>query len=200
MLESILGWAVFTAIIGFIAAAGVNVVSASPPDYTFAKQCFSASYLILILRVGWWVIVEQPGEASFLNVVGVFFLFICIGISWMFTMSWVDTKQLHDPSAKRRAQQEALTSYVIEGTQLRETYKSPETIPRTAVQEWEGKVFQYLEETLGRPVAVQFRRPNTTQPIFKAIPPNMSEENYMTIQFINMRLAQLDELIKILMG
>jgi len=197
MLETLLGWAVLSAVILLLIGTGFSVMSRSPPEFSAARLCFSAAYLLFAVRLGWWGVMEQAEGAS---VITSSLLVAGLGVLWMVTMSWVDTRQSNDLGVVRREHQEILTRFIEEGVGIRETYNSLEPVPRTAAEKWDGQVGTYLEKNLGHAYAVQFRRPPTTHPLPNLRPPTMSEENYLFYLFFNMRLTQLEGIMKGLMG
>jgi hypothetical protein len=200
MLDVLLSWAVIGTVVTALLGVGVGVMSTTSPEFTIAKWCFSAAYLVLVCRLGWWGVVEQAEGGPHISVISTLLLCVFFGALWIGAMHWVDTRHAEDIRAVRREQQETLTGFVEEGLRVRETYRSLEHVPRTAAREWDMKVYEYLEKNLGHAYAVQFRGPNTTQPIPNLCPPEMSQENYKFHLYFNMRLAQLDGIIRGLLG
>ena len=104
MWETLLGWAVLSTVVLMLVGVGVGVRGASPPDLPFAKWCFSVAYLLLLARVGWWVLLDPAARAPRLSALGAFSLFVCLGVSYLFALSWVDTRHSHESGAGRREQ------------------------------------------------------------------------------------------------
>jgi hypothetical protein len=93
MLEIFLNWTVMSAVVTGLIGVGVSVMRTSPPEFTAAKWCFSAAYLILLLRLRWWMLMEQTGGRPNLSAINIFLLFGFIGVLWVGAMMWVENKQ-----------------------------------------------------------------------------------------------------------
>jgi hypothetical protein len=199
MLESLLSWPV---LIGSVAVlligVGFSIMSVSPPEYIGARVCFGAAYFLITVRLFWWATMEKPTGT---DVVTAVLVVAGIGVLWATADRWVVVRQANDPDIVRRRQRQTLTTYSLEGSQVRQMYQSTEIVPWAAKEEWETKVFIYLKDNLGVEYSAQFiRRPDPTRQLWNTHPPEMPEDNYKMIVVIDMRLAQLDAIIKILMG
>jgi len=98
--ELFLNRAVIGTVVTALIGAGVGVMSTSPPKFTAAKRCFSAAYLILILRLGWWMVMEQTEGTPTLSALNIFLLFGFLGVLWVGAMRWVENRQTTPASLK----------------------------------------------------------------------------------------------------
>ena len=101
---------VVTALIG----GGVGVMNTSPPKFTVAKWCFSAAYLILLLRLGWWMVMEQIGGTPTISA------FITpspllggLGVLWVGAMMWVENRQTTPASLKETQMTQSFGAFSI---------------------------------------------------------------------------------------
>ena len=93
MAEIFLNWTVLGTVVTALLGMGGGVMRTSPPKFTAAKWCFSAAYLILTLRLGWWLMMEQPEGAPPMSAVHAFLLFGGLGVLWVGAMMWVEDRQ-----------------------------------------------------------------------------------------------------------
>ena len=93
MAEIFLHRAVIATVVTALLGVGVGVMRTSPPKFTAAKWCFSAAYLILTLRLGWWLMAEQTEGAPPISVLHAFLLFGFLGVLWVGAMMWVENRQ-----------------------------------------------------------------------------------------------------------
>ena len=89
MAEIFLSRAVVGTVVTALLGVGVGVMRTYPPKFTAAKWCFRAAYLILTLRLGWWLMAEQPEGAPPMSALHAFLLFGLLGVLWVGAMMWV---------------------------------------------------------------------------------------------------------------
>ena len=100
MWELFLNRAVIGTVVTALIGGGVGVMNTSPPKFTVAKWCFSAAYLILLLRLGWWMVMEQTGGTPTISAFTAFLLFGLLGVLWVGAMMWVENRQTTPASLK----------------------------------------------------------------------------------------------------
>jgi hypothetical protein len=93
MAEILLNRAVIGTVVTVLLGVGVGVMRTSPPKFTAAKGCFSATYLILTLRLGWWLMAEQTEGAPPMSALHAFLLLGFLGLLWAGAMMWVENRQ-----------------------------------------------------------------------------------------------------------
>jgi hypothetical protein len=59
----VISWGALSLFAGTLLAIGFGVLSMNPAQYSIALACFSGSELLVILRAGWWLGVEQSGAS-----------------------------------------------------------------------------------------------------------------------------------------
>jgi hypothetical protein len=87
MLEFVLSWTFISVVVPVIVGAGLGVMSTSLPEFTAAKWYFNAAYLILIVRLSWLAVMEQPEEGPPVGGIIVFFLSILLSGLWIRVMN-----------------------------------------------------------------------------------------------------------------
>ena len=105
MLEIVLHWTVISAVVTGLLGVGVSVMRTSPPEFTAAKWCFSVAYLIVLLRLSWWMFIDQTRGMPTLSAIQIFLIFGFIGVLWVGAMMWVENRQkavapLRDPQKR----------------------------------------------------------------------------------------------------
>lgn len=86
-------WTVIGFILSLIVGVGFSVMSMSPPEFTFARVCFSVAAIILLARVGTWL-VPIVTESPFLErVMMSILIFGLIGIGWVESLLWVQRRE-----------------------------------------------------------------------------------------------------------
>ncbi len=84
--------AIWTAF-GCLFAIGYGAMSLTPPAYLISRCCFLLSLLILIGRLGWWLVFEHSGNKIWTTVLA-FVIFGCIGVLWAYSMQWVNEREI----------------------------------------------------------------------------------------------------------
>jgi ABC-type amino acid transport system permease subunit len=103
MGEIFLNWTVISAVVTGLIGVGVGVMRTSPPEFIAAKWCFSVAYLILLLRLSWWMFIDQTRGMPNLSAIQIFLIFGFIGVLWGGAMMWVENKQkAHAPLRGQR--------------------------------------------------------------------------------------------------
>jgi hypothetical protein len=93
MLEIFLNRAVIGTVVTALIGVGVGVMRTSPPKFTAAKWCFSAAYLTVLLRLSWWMVMEQTEGTPSISAINIFLLLGFIGVLWVGLMMWVENKR-----------------------------------------------------------------------------------------------------------
>lgn len=98
-------WATVGIISAAVIGVGAGVLSMTPPAFDVARVCFTASALMLALRVGWWLAVERPlGTTPAQAMVFAFVTMGGIATIWIASLTWVDgRKALADKPTEPRA-------------------------------------------------------------------------------------------------
>jgi hypothetical protein len=115
-------------------------MSTSPPEFAAARWVFSAACLILAMRLGWWIAIEQVEETSSTKAAIAFFLFGVLGILWTTAIGWVNTRQksftsLTQPKNASDPQSDKTTAQLrLEELQRRQTH--PYTIRKADQEEF----------------------------------------------------------------
>jgi hypothetical protein len=206
MSDILLSWTVLGLVLPILIGVGVGVMRTTPPEFKVARWCFHAAYLILTLRVGWWIVVEQTGGRPMIGILGALLLSMFFGVLWVVATKRVDERQAAFSSSNDRevveqiqdlkqTQREALVRLVEKGTRARDVYSSLDSVPPTLAWDWENEVCSYLEHTFGSATVFEFKK--STSPFLVNIrPPERSEENHKLYVYLNTRLKRLNEIIE----
>jgi hypothetical protein len=93
--EQLLSWTVVGVVVPVLVGIGVGVMSMAPPDFGIAKACFTASAIVLLLKVSIWltdIAIPRPQRLLFACL-----LFALIGASWVESWQWVSRRQTFVP-------------------------------------------------------------------------------------------------------
>ena len=199
MSNILLSWTVLGLVIPILIGVGVGVMSTTPREFKVARWCFHAAYLILTIRVGWWIVVEQAGGRPIISIIGALLLSMFFGVLWVVATKWVDERQAACSSSNDRDlkqnQREALVRLVEKGTRARDVYRSLDSVPPNIAWDWENEVCSYLEHTFGSATVFQFKK-STSPFLVNFRPPDRSEENHKLYVYLNTRLKRLNEIIE----
>ena len=92
MWLELFSWVAVAIYIPALIGLAVGVMSMSPPEYFIAKICFTASAVILICKVSWWLGFEQSPQTISDKIVA-FVIFGLIGTSWLLSVQWINSKE-----------------------------------------------------------------------------------------------------------
>src|SRR5712691_3335314 len=91
MWSVLVGWGFVGIIVGLLISAAFGVLSMTPPQHTLAEVGFSISAVILLTRVGWWLVFEHPTNISWTRML--LFSFFCFGgtgLLWYTAVRWIE--------------------------------------------------------------------------------------------------------------
>lgn len=91
MWSILFSWPVVGILVPVLIGIGVGVMSMSPPEFWIARSCFSLAALILLARVGAWIIYTQSSVVE--RIIVAFLIFGVVGVGWVESLRWVDSRQ-----------------------------------------------------------------------------------------------------------
>lgn len=93
MLKMLSSWLLVGIIVPLLIGVGFSVMSMNPPAYNLAEVLLSAAALFLSAKVGWWIAYGQSDGATVAyRLVLSFILFGAIGMLWVWSLAWVNTR------------------------------------------------------------------------------------------------------------
>lgn len=84
----VISWGALSLFAGTLLAIGFGVLSMNPAQYAIAQACFSGSALLIILRVGWWLGIEQSDASLRHRLLLSVIVFGITGVLWTAAVSW----------------------------------------------------------------------------------------------------------------
>ena len=204
MREALLGWVTIGIIVPILIGVGFSVMSTSPPEFRYARWCFTVALLILALKFGLWLTVEQPEGLSLIGALSIIVVYLFIGALWLWTMSWIDTRQAafvsdDERRAKRRAQREALAAFLLKGSQLRAGYLVTHEVSDVVAKQWLQEVADYLGNAFDSSVATRWGSNEGVLTHFE-LNSSIPEQNRRIRGYLSVRLQKLEQIIDSLDG
>jgi hypothetical protein len=92
MWQFLTNWITVVAVVPVLITLGWGALSMNPPSFTSAHSCFSLAATILLVRLGWMLAFEQPGN-TIQKVIFAFVTFGLIGSLWLYCIQWVNERE-----------------------------------------------------------------------------------------------------------
>jgi hypothetical protein len=90
--QILFGWGVISIVGTLLIGIGWAVMSAAPPDFTVARVCFSVAAMIVSAKSAAWIAGVSASRNE--RTVAAFMIFGLIGASWVWSYSWVLSRQV----------------------------------------------------------------------------------------------------------
>jgi len=199
MWKSLLSWGAIGIIVPILIGAGFSVMSISPPEFRYARWFFTLALLILTLKFGLWLTVEQTEGLSLVDALGIIVLYLGIGALWLWAMSWIGTREAafvsdDERRAKRRAQRETLAALLLKGSQLRAGYSVNHEVSDVVAKQWLQEVAEYLGSAFDSSVATRWGSNEGVLTHFE-LNSSIPEHNRRIRGYLSVRLQKLEQII-----
>ena len=91
MWAVLVDWPFLGVFVPLLIGIGVGVMGLTPPEYLLAKACFTVSALIVLAKVGSWLIAADSPTLH--RIFLCFFLFGAVGVAWLESWRWVTVRE-----------------------------------------------------------------------------------------------------------
>jgi hypothetical protein len=109
MWSFIFSWPVVAVVGPGLVFLGFGVLSMTPPEVEFAQACFAIGYLVILLKIAWWITFELT-EPLWQRAVFIILVFAAVGVLWFsstaFAWSKLSTTTLNTAHEKQQTPKE----------------------------------------------------------------------------------------------